>query len=1812
MDHLMFPGKTSIGDLASFADQLAVQPVWNGAAPSFGGLFSDMFAPAAPGPLTLRGTSNDALPPTGFPAVIELSSLDGTRGFVIAGVHADDWAGLAVSGAGDVNGDGFDDFIVGAPLSDPHGRYSGTAYVVFGHPGSFGPSLALSSLNGSNGFRIDGIAADDVTGNGVASAGDVNGDGIADIIIGAPSNYINPGRAFVIFGTTAGFSANFDLNSLNGSNGFELDSTDYHSEAGVRVASAGDINGDGIDDVIVGAWLGGGPRTGPGDAYVVFGTTGGFNAKISLGSLNGSNGFRIDGAHGGDYVGGAVSSAGDINGDGIDDLLIGADGADPYGSKSGAAYVLYGKTTGFAPVVSLASITPATGFVMNGSGSYSSTGHSVSSAGDINGDGINDIVIGGEPANEPAIYVVFGKAGGYASPINLAQLNGSNGFLIVGGTSGLGISVSGAGDVNGDGIADLVVGDPFADNAGAAYVIFGSAAGFSASINVTSLNGANGFKLEGVTAQDDTGISVSGAGDVNHDGFGDILIGSWLGDTNGLHNNGASYIIYGGPGAGLPQVLNGTPGDDTLNGQNGDDVISGLDGNDTLNGNGGNDRINGGTGNDTLNGGFGNDLLIGSDGNDVMHGQDGDDTLKGGAGDDTLDGGTGNDAANYGDAHAGVTASLLTGGASGADAGSDTLIGIENIAGGSAADTITGDAGANALSGNNGDDVLDGQDGYDTLDGGAGNDTLTGGAGNDVLLGGKGDDVLNGGDGNDTLAGGAGNDTLAGGNGIDTADYGSEAQAVTVSLLTGIAKGTSSGKDTLSGFENVTGGAGDDTLTGDAGDNLLTGGDGNDVLKGGDGNDTLVAGAGNDALTGGTGINTADYSFDTLGFTASLLAGTASGGAIGSDTLAQIQNLAGGAGNDTLTGDGAANLLKGNNGNDMLQGLGGNDTLDGGAGTDTADYGGDTSGVTADLRSGSATGATAGSDTLIAIENLTGGSGNDTLSGNAGNNVLNGAGGNDTVDYTGESGAVNASLSTGTAHGTTIGTDSFIAIENLTGGTGDDKLTGDGNANALVGGNGNDTLAGGAGNDILDGGAGIDTADYSAETAPVTVDLLTGQATVVTIGTDTLIGIENAIGGSAKDSLSGDANANLLNGGGNDDTLNGGDGNDTLDGGRGSDTLNGGNGDDILIGGPSGGNDKLNGGAGIDTADYSSDVHGITANLLTGGASGGVIGNDTLIGVENLVGGSASDTLTGDGGNNLLSGGMGDDILSGGGGTDTLDGGVGTDRADYSGDSAGVTVNLLLGTASGAAAGSDTLIAIENVTGGSGNDTFIGNAGNNVFNAGAGIDTLDYSAETAGITINMQTGFANSAGIGGDTFTSIENLIGGSGNDTITGSATSNALDGGAGIDTLYYASDTQGIVVNLQTGAASGAAIGSDTLANFENITGGAGNDDLRGNNIDNVINGGAGDDILSGVDGNDTLNGGTGNNTLDGGAGNDILNGGTGTDTLKGGMGDDQLNGSDGNDNLAGGQGNDALDGGNGTDTADYSADGQGVSASLAAGTASGTFIGNDTLTAIENLTGGSGNDTLTGNGGSNVLSGNDGNDTLVGGTGDDTLNGGNGSDTADYSAETVAVTASLAGGTASGSSIGSDTLTGIENLAGGTGDDTLTGDANANALTGNVGNDALSGGAGADTLAGGDGADTLTGGAGADFLDGGPGNDFFVFAGASDSTGPNYDTINGFDASKDKIDLAVSITAVDPNLKHGTLSQASFDADLASVVTAARLGVGHALTFTADAGTLAGQTFLVVDMNGSAGYQAGQDLVIHLTGALHLGALDTSDFV
>ena len=578
--------------------------------------------------LTTSGTTQVvSVTIVGLNEPIELSDIETTvdaGGFVIKGNNDSEQSGRSVGNAGDVNGDGLDDLIVGAYRSNLGDTNAGASYVVFGQ--ASGTPIELSDLGvaTSNGFKIIGDAVDDNAGLSVSGAGDLNGDGFADLIIGAPVSSPNgtwSGSSYVVYGKNDTNTVDLAVIEADGNtDGFVIEGLTDNTFLGHSVSGAGDVNGDGYDDIIIGAYQADPNETNAGASYVVYGRpdAGGnkIGTSIDLTQITADiGGFVVNGALENDQSGYSVSGAGDVNGDGYDDVIIGAPYADPNDfSGSGASFVVFGSAVGaafeLADLATGAAADPATGFVINGVSVDDYSGYSVSGAGDVNGDGLDDLIVG-SPESDPngafsgASYVVFGKTSGEAVELSTIEANSDEipaGFMINGvaadDSSGRS-SVSNAGDVNGDGLDDLIIGamgdDPNGSGSGASFVVYGKTGGDVVELsNIQESNG--GFVINGVGEDDNSGWSVSGAGDVNSDGFADLIVGAPF-DSPNAASSGASFVVFGGN---FTQSVThvGTISGENLTGTNEDDIIFAGGGGDTINGTSGQDRLWGGDGAD--------------------------------------------------------------------------------------------------------------------------------------------------------------------------------------------------------------------------------------------------------------------------------------------------------------------------------------------------------------------------------------------------------------------------------------------------------------------------------------------------------------------------------------------------------------------------------------------------------------------------------------------------------------------------------------------------------------------------------------------------------------------------------------------------------------------------------------------------------------------------------------------------------------------------------------------------------------------------------------------------------------------------------------------------------------------------------------------------------------------------------------------------------------------------------------------------------------------------------------------------------------
>jgi hypothetical protein len=403
-----------------------------------------------------------------MPKRIDLEKL-GKRGFVIEGATDGDEA-FKIAAAGDVNGDGLDDILIGAPGAhlDDRGFFAqnGKAYLVYGKKDA--RSVHLSDLNGSFpsglGFRIDGPYYRARAGQAVAGLGDINGDGLADLAVAGPFG----GSVYVVFGKRDPLPVDLSLFEANaqGPLGYRIGTPTVESSALMSVAGAGDVNGDGVPDIVIGVI----PDYGSaGATYVVWGKAD--PLPVDARAL-GDAGFRIDGPNGGSLAGQVVAGAGDVNGDGLGDVVI---GSPAICCAHRSAYVIFGKPD---PGTVRLGRLGRDGFEIRGAEYSDFVGIAVAGVGDIDGDGLDDVLVGapsvrvGGRRGAGAAYVIYGKRN--SKRVHLGSL-GPSGYRIAGSREFgfVGNYVAGVGDIDGNGVPDFLVGAPDFARAPRAFLVWG-------------------------------------------------------------------------------------------------------------------------------------------------------------------------------------------------------------------------------------------------------------------------------------------------------------------------------------------------------------------------------------------------------------------------------------------------------------------------------------------------------------------------------------------------------------------------------------------------------------------------------------------------------------------------------------------------------------------------------------------------------------------------------------------------------------------------------------------------------------------------------------------------------------------------------------------------------------------------------------------------------------------------------------------------------------------------------------------------------------------------------------------------------------------------------------------------------------------------------------------------------------------------------------------------------------------------------------------------------------------------------------------
>jgi Ca2+-binding RTX toxin-like protein len=779
----------------------------------------------------------------------------------------------------------------------------------------------------------------------------------------------------------------------------------------------------------------------------------------------------------------------------------------------------------------------------------------------------------------------------------------------------------------------------------------------------------------------------------------------------------------------------------------------------------------------------------------------------------------------YWDVHAGAADDLIDARASSlnaylyGDAGNDTIYGSQGF--------------FNHIEGGDGNDLIDASmvgslesypSGYTELLGGSGTDTIYGGWGEDFIDGGAGRDIINAGDGYDRVVYDASDIKVEGDGGFDTIDA-SSAAATNVRSGKGVTIDLSSNRDIFYNFEAVIGSKYNDTLTGDNASNRFDGGDGNDIINAGGGYDFVVYDAKDTSVDGGFDWDVISGEDASVGMNLDL-----------TTTHRNFEEVQGSRFDDTIKGDSNRNDIYANSGNDVIYGGAGLDYISGGDGDDYIDGG-------------------AGED------NINPGYGNDTWVYDAADYVYESSydepyeGGVDTIDASTALEAVTIDMSYYY----------YLGFENLIGSAYGDSLMGNGKDNVIEGGAGADLIDGGGYSDLGD------TASYAGSSAGVTVNLGTGAGTGGDAEGDLLSNIQNLLGSQWADALTGDSGINWLEGGAGADQLDGGDV---------------GEGD-------------------LDYASYARSAAGLMVSLANPGINTGDAAGDLYTDIAGLIGSSFDDILIGDEQDNIIVDGMfdytsyywvygkGDDWIDGGAGVDRIYTGAGNDTVVYDVvdfdvrdegdvDPFGYHVNTI-DTVDASSSGAGVTIDLNSsyygfdiVIGSGFADTLTGNYYDNVIEGGAGADTINggedsfsfgdsasYAGSGAAVSVDLGLGTATGGDAEGDTFVSIENLIGSAYADTLTGDSGDNVLEGGAGgdlidgglgSDSASYIGSAEAVTVDLGLGTASGGDAAGDTLTSIENLIGSAFDDTLNGDTGDNRLEGSGGADVMDGGSGQDT----------------------------------------------------------------------------------------------------------------------------------------------------------------------------------------------------------------------------------------------------------------------------------------------------------------------------------------------------------------------
>ncbi|MBM1589367.1 putative Ig domain-containing protein, partial [Sulfitobacter mediterraneus] len=620
----------------------------------------------------------------------ETNSMPALRaGLVIEGVSDGSGSlfGTDVTALGDINGDGLSDFGISQTVVSGAGGFNvGRLNIFTGTVNFGGPSIDMATFNSSHGFVVEGNFAQDGLGQQLAGGADINNDQINDILVSIPG--YDPvgaqfsGRILGIYGRDSDFSFLNLASEFEGADGLTVDgvSADTGSSSLSAPAMIGDINNDMIGDF---AFL----ERGQGKVHVIFGTDGDLPNGFAVDDLTGVNGFTLTYDALTSEWPQELQGGADLNGDGIDDFIVYWDGFGP--EMRGAFDIVYGSEDPFP--ADLLHTVPSSAFQRvepsNSPGWLDGFGRNIS-LGDFNADGVSDILFsagttdtgpgGSSVQNAGAGVILFGGAAGFPSEITPSTLDGDAGVFLTQPVPGafMGADAAFAGDVDGDGVEDVLIsGGDLNGATDKVYLVFGRSGEMPGEIDVSQLDGRDGFRIQSLEQDDDFGGGVSALGDVDGDGHADFAVQARFADTEAQQNAGKVFVVFGGHanlmaldhadgvqdgtiyvenlGIAYLETAMGLPGDGIFQGSFRAETVGAgsrdYDGdvidaeNNIIDLGGGDDFASGGHGDDTIDGGNGADILLGDAGNDLLRGGDGDDILHAGAGIDILNGGEGSD-----------------------------------------------------------------------------------------------------------------------------------------------------------------------------------------------------------------------------------------------------------------------------------------------------------------------------------------------------------------------------------------------------------------------------------------------------------------------------------------------------------------------------------------------------------------------------------------------------------------------------------------------------------------------------------------------------------------------------------------------------------------------------------------------------------------------------------------------------------------------------------------------------------------------------------------------------------------------------------------------------------------------------------------------------------------------------------------------------------------------------------------------------------------------------------------------------------------